>query len=121
MADEKEKPAKASKPSLTPEQEAEAAAKKAARAEAKAKGVKTGKGRGAAAAAKEVAQERVKRDKPARLRTLYENEIKQKLQKELGLANVMEVPKLTKITINMGIGEAVTNPKLLDSAVEELG
>jgi large subunit ribosomal protein L5 len=118
MADEKDsKAAKAGKPTLTPEQEAEAAAKKAARADAKAKG---GKGQ-AAAAAKEVAQERVKRDKPARLRTLYNKEIKQKLKEELGLANVMEVPRLTKITINMGLGEAVTNPKLLDSAVDELG
>ncbi|HVZ74933.1 MAG TPA: 50S ribosomal protein L5 [Polyangia bacterium] len=53
--------------------------------------------------------------------TLYNAEIKQKLQKELGIANPMEVPRLIKITINMGIGEAVTNPKLLDSAVEELG
>jgi large subunit ribosomal protein L5 len=117
MADEKEKAGKAGKPTLTPEQEAEAAAKKAARADAKAKGGK----RGAAAAAKEVAQERVKRDKPARLRTLYHQEIKQKLQSELGIKNPMEVPRLTKITINMGIGEAVTNPKLLDSAVDELG
>jgi large subunit ribosomal protein L5 len=118
MADEKDsKAGKAGKPNLTPEQEAEAAAKKAARADAKAKG---GKGK-AAAAAKEVAQERVKRDKPARLRTLYHKEIKQKLKQELGLANVMEVPRLTKITINMGLGEAVTNPKLLDSAVDELG
>jgi large subunit ribosomal protein L5 len=119
MADEKEKAGKAGKPSLTPEQEAEAAAKKAARAEAKAKGVKGAKAKGGAAA--EVAQERVKRTQPARLRTLYDKEIRQKLKTELGLANVMEVPKLTKITINMGIGEAVTNPKLLDSAVEELG
>jgi large subunit ribosomal protein L5 len=120
MADEKEtKAGKGGKPSLTPEQEAEASAKKAARAEAKAKGVKGAKGKGGAAA--EVAAERVKRDKAPRLRTLYDTEIKQKLQKELGLANPMEVPKLTKITINMGIGEAVTNPKLLDSAVEELG
>jgi large subunit ribosomal protein L5 len=119
MADEKEnKAGKAGKPNLTPEQEAEAAAKKAARAEAKAKG---GKGKGAAAAAKEVAQERVKRDKPARLRTLYHKEIKTKLQAELGIKNPMQVPRLTKITINMGIGEAVTNPKLLDSAVDELG
>jgi large subunit ribosomal protein L5 len=119
MADEKEKAAgKAGKPSLTPEQEAEAAAKKAARAEAKAKGGKGGKG---AAASKEVAQERVKREQPARLRTLYNKEIKQKLQAELGIKNPMQVPKLSKITINMGIGEAVTNPKLLDSAVEELG
>jgi len=119
MADKEDKAGKAGKPALTPEQEAEAAAKKAARAEAKAKGVKGAKGKGGAAA--EVAADRVKRDKPPRLRTLYETEIKQKLQKELGLANPMEVPKLTKITINMGIGEAVTNPKLLDSAVEELG
>src|SRR5690349_8713825 len=118
MADEKEKAAKAGKPALTPEQEAEAAAKKAARAEAKAKG---GGKRGAAAAAKEVAQERVKREKPARLRSLYDKEIRTKLQQELGIANIMQVPKLTKITINMGIGEAVTNPKLLDSAVDELG
>jgi large subunit ribosomal protein L5 len=123
MADEKENKAAKSggKPSLTPEQEAEAAAKKAARAEAKASGGKGGKGKGAAAAAKEVAQERVKRTQPARLRALYNAEIKQKLQQELGLANPMEVPRLTKITINMGLGEAVTNPKLLDSAVEELG
>jgi len=116
MADEKDSKA-GKKPTLTPEQEAEAAAKKAARAEAKTKG---GKGKGAAAA-KEVAQERVKRDKPARLRTLYDKEIKQKLQSELGIKNPMEVPRLTKITINMGLGEAVSNPKLLDSAVEELG
>jgi large subunit ribosomal protein L5 len=121
MADEKEKAGKAGKPSLTPEQEAEAAAMKAARAEAKASGGKGGKGKGkGGGAAAEVAKERVKRDQPARLRTLYEKEIKQKLQQELGLENPMQVPKLTKITINMGIGEAVTNPKLLDSAVEEL-
>ena len=119
MADEKDsKAGKAGKPTLTPEQEAEAAAKKAARAEAKAKG---GKAKGAGAAAKEVAQERVKRPQPARLRVIYDKEIKQKLQQELGLANPMQVPRLTKITINMGIGEAVTNPKLLDSAVDELG
>jgi large subunit ribosomal protein L5 len=118
MAEEKDsKAAKGGKPSLTPEQEAEAAAKKAARADAKAKG---GKAK-AAAAAKEVAQERVKRQQPARLRALYHKELKQKLQQELGLANPMEVPRLTKITINMGLGEAVTNPKLLDSAVDELG
>src|SRR5450432_1563970 len=117
MAEEKDsKAAKGGKPSLTPEQEAEAAAKKAARADAKAKG---GKAK-AAAAAKEVAQERVKREQPARLRALYHKELKQKLQQELGLANPMEVPRLTKITINMGLGEAVTNPKLLDSAVDEL-
>jgi large subunit ribosomal protein L5 len=123
MADEDktEKAAKAGKPQLTPEQEAEAAAKKAARAEAKAKGVKAGKAKGGAGAPKEVAMERVKRDAPPRLRKLYDTEIRGKLISEFSLANRMEAPRLTKITINMGLGEAVTNPKLLDSAVEELG
>jgi large subunit ribosomal protein L5 len=111
---------KAGKPALTPEQEAEAAAKKAARAEAKSKGG-AGKGKGGAAAAKEVAMERVKREAPARLRRLYDAEIRQKLITEFSLSNAMEAPRLTRITINMGLGEAVTNPKLLDSAVEELG
>ncbi len=40
---------------------------------------------------------------------------------EFSLANRMQAPKLTRITINMGLGEAVSNPKLLDSAVDELG
>ena len=111
------------KPQLTPEQEAEAAAKKAARAEAKAKGGKApgGKGKGGGAAPKEVATERVKRDAPARLRKLYDAEVRNKLMQEFSLSNRMQAPKLTRITINMGLGEAVTNPKLLDSAVDELG
>jgi large subunit ribosomal protein L5 len=121
--DEKEKggAAKGARPEMTPEQEAEIAAKKAARAEAKAKGQKTGKGKGAAAAAKEVAMERVKRDAPARLRKVYDAEVRNKLMQEFSLANPMQAPKLTRITINMGLGEAVSNPKLLDSAVDELG
>jgi len=124
MADneeEKKAPGKAGRPELTPEQEAEIAAKKAARAEAKAKGQKGGGKGKAAAAAKEVAMERVKRDKPARLRKLYDAEIRNKLMQEFSLANRMQAPKLTRITINMGLGEAVTNPKLLDSAIDELG
>jgi large subunit ribosomal protein L5 len=124
MADENEneKGGKAGKPALTPEQEAEAAAKKAARAEAKAKGAKAGgRAKAGAAAPKEVATERVKREQPARLRKLYDAEIRGKLISEFALANAMEAPKLTKITINMGLGEAVSNPKILDTAVEELG
>jgi len=124
MADneeEKKAPGKAGRPEMTPEQEAEMAAKKAARAEAKAKGQKGGGGKGKGAAApKEVAMERVKRDKPPRLRSLYDAEIRTKLMQEFSLANRMQAPKLTRITINMGLGEAVTNPKVLDTAVEEL-
>ena len=121
--DEKEdKGGKAGKPALTPEQEAEAAAKKAARAEAKAKGGKGagGKGKGGGSTL-EVAQERVKRTEPARLRKLYDTEIRGKLISEFNLANRMEAPRLTRITINMGLGEAVSNPKVLDTAVDELG
>ena len=114
MAEQTEKTDK-KRPTLTPEQEAEAAKKKAARADSKAKG---GKGRGGATHA--VAEERVKRQGPARLRALYNTEIRAKLRQEFGLRNIMEVPRLDKVTINMGLGEAVTNPKLLDTAVDEL-
>jgi len=116
MAEQTEKSDK-KRPALTPEQEAEAAKKKAARAESKAKG---GKGRGAAGGGHAVAEDRVHRDGPSRLRKLYDSEIRPKLLQELGLSNIMEVPRLDKVTINMGLGEAVTNPKLLDTAVEEL-
>jgi large subunit ribosomal protein L5 len=119
--DDKEKSApKGGKPQLSAEQEAEAAAKKAARAEAKAKGGK-GAGKGKGGQAQEVATERVKRTGPARLRKLYDTDVRAKLMQEFSLSNPMQAPKLTRITINMGLGEAVTNPKLLDSAVEELG
>jgi large subunit ribosomal protein L5 len=103
------------RPALTPEQEAEAAKKKAARAEGKGKGGKKGAG-----ATQAVAEERVHRDGPSRLRKLYDTEIRGKLRQEFSLANVMEVPRVQKVTINMGLGEAVTNPKVLDTAVEEL-
>ena len=43
------------------------------------------------------------------------------LKQELGYANIMQVPRLTKIVINMGLGEAATNTKLLESSVEEIG
>ena len=55
-----------------------------------------------------------------RLKKKYSEEIRNELIKELSLKNVMEAPRLTKITINVGLGEAVSNPKLLDSAVKEL-
>jgi large subunit ribosomal protein L5 len=55
-----------------------------------------------------------------RLKERYEREIRPKLKDELGLDSVMQVPRLEKITLNMGVGEAKTDAKLLDSAVEEL-
>jgi large subunit ribosomal protein L5 len=56
----------------------------------------------------------------ARLREKYNKEIKQALKKELGLENPMAVPRLEKIVINMGLGEATQNTKLLDPLVADL-
>jgi large subunit ribosomal protein L5 len=57
----------------------------------------------------------------AHLKTLYNNEIISKLMDRIGYKNVMQVPKLTGIVLNMGLGEAIQNIKILDSAVQELG
>ena len=57
----------------------------------------------------------------ARLRERYRQEIVPSLMRELGFKNVFAVPRLEKIVLNMGLGEATQNPKILDSAVEELG
>jgi len=56
----------------------------------------------------------------ARLNEVYKTEIAPKLKEELGLANVMEVPRITKITLNMGVGEALTDKKVLESAVADM-
>jgi large subunit ribosomal protein L5 len=56
----------------------------------------------------------------ARLKDLYKKEIAPKLKQELGLANVMEIPRITKITLNMGVGEAVGDKKVLEHAVKNL-
>ena len=56
----------------------------------------------------------------ARLRETYNNEVFGALKEKFGYKNVMEVPKLTKITINMGLGEAKDNAKIMESAVAEL-
>jgi len=56
----------------------------------------------------------------SRLQELYKNEVVAKLQEEFGYKNIMEVPKVTKITLNMGVGEALGDKKLLDNAVAEM-
>lgn len=55
-----------------------------------------------------------------RLRTHYRQEVAPRLQKEFGVENHMAVPRLEKIVLNMGIGEAIQNIKILEDAVEEL-
>ena len=55
-----------------------------------------------------------------RLKTRFENELRAQLKDELGLANVMQVPCLTKIVVNMGVGKATQQKSLLDGAVTDL-
>ena len=55
-----------------------------------------------------------------RLQEQYKNEIAPALFKELGLSNVMQVPRITKVVVNIGVGEALDNPKALDAAVNDL-
>jgi large subunit ribosomal protein L5 len=56
----------------------------------------------------------------ATLKQKYRNDIVPRLKEELGLDNVMEVPRITKITLNMGVGEALGDKKVLESAVADM-
>ncbi len=57
----------------------------------------------------------------ARLKDIYIQEVVPKLMKDFNYKSVMEVPKIEKVVLNMGLGEAIQNVKILDSAAEELG
>ena len=91
--------------------------KKAAKPESKAP-------KGGAKAAPQEAGPKVKEPKvphePARLKVKFNTEIRQALQKELGLDNINAVPRIEKIVVNMGLGEATQNTKLLDPLVADL-
>jgi large subunit ribosomal protein L5 len=102
---------------------------KAAKAEkqGKAKGGEKGKpadkGKGAPKAEKgkkEGGGKPIKRAAPPRLQTFYTTEVIKRLRDEFGYKNPNQVPRLVKISVNMGLGEALTNPKVLESAVDEL-
>ncbi|HEY5808027.1 MAG TPA: 50S ribosomal protein L5 [Povalibacter sp.] len=56
----------------------------------------------------------------ARLQQYYREKVVPELQKSLGVSNVMQVPKITKITVNMGVGEAVADKKIMDNAVADM-
>jgi large subunit ribosomal protein L5 len=56
----------------------------------------------------------------ARLKDRYRSEVAPQLMKELGYGNVNQVPRLAKVVLNMGLGEAIQNAKVMDSAVQEL-
>ena len=55
-----------------------------------------------------------------RLKDQYNKQIRMKLKEDLGKSNIMEVPQITKIVVNMGVGEAVTRSSLLEGAISDL-
>ena len=55
-----------------------------------------------------------------RLKVLYTDELRQRLQQELGLPNIMQVPRPVKVAVNMGVGDAVREPRQLEGAVRDL-
>src|SRR4051812_24682615 len=114
MADEKDKDKKAAADAGA--DEAAKAAKIAARAAKKAKGRKEEAKKAGYAANVEEGLEA----KPARLRVRYRKETVPALMKELGFKNPNQVPRLDKIVLNMGLGEALANNKILESAVDQL-
>src|SRR4051812_22937078 len=100
------------KPART-EQDADKIAQRAA---AKAAGeAKAAAKKKAAEAPKE--HKTYKRTEAPRLQRMYKDDVIKKMTADFGYKNPMQVPKLVKITINMGLGEAVANPKLIDTAV----
>src|SRR5579871_5510043 len=126
----KEKPAKAAPEGGAPAAGDEAAAAAAAEKKAKREAAAS-EGKAKAAKEKKAKEEHgltrasspddpPPRKGPPRLQVLYQNEVAPRLMKELGFKNRMQVPRLVKITLNMGLGEAIANPKVMDSAVEEL-
>jgi large subunit ribosomal protein L5 len=94
------------------ERKARAEAAKASEPAKGGKGAKTGKGK--AAAAPQVPRV------PARLRERYRREIAPALMAQFAYGNRMQVPEVKKVVLNMGLGEAVSNVKVIDAAVEEL-
>jgi large subunit ribosomal protein L5 len=102
-----------------------AKAEKAEKAEKpeKKKGAEKGKAPAGeqAAPAEKAAAKPQEPAKPARLRLRYASDVLPELMKEFGFKNPMQVPKLEKIVVNMGLGEAINNGKIIDASVEQLG
>ncbi len=113
-ADRPEKPAKPEKGEARAPKEKGARPPKGDGARSKDK---SGKGKAKAEAGPAV---KYKRDQPPRLKRFYDAEVRQRLSEEFGYTNPMQIPRLVKVTVNMGLGKATQNPKIMDSAVEEM-
>jgi large subunit ribosomal protein L5 len=100
------------------DKKAAAEAKKKERAEkakAKAEGGGGKKGKEPAGPAP-----KYKREKPPRLKTVYDQTVRQQMMKEFSYSTIMQVPRIVKVTVNMGLGKAKDEPKMIDNGVEEL-
>ncbi len=95
-------------------------ARRSAAPVAQAGGRAAGGGRASAAAVKAAPGRPARPSEPPRLRVIYNNELRGKLQSQLGLPNPMLVPRMEKIVLNMGVGRAVAQPSLLEGAVRDL-
>jgi large subunit ribosomal protein L5 len=127
--DKADKAARAAK-SENPERAEKAAKAKAEKAERSVEAEKAGRAKAAEKAAKAEAAASAKpkapreteaERKPARIKVNYVKEVVPRLMKEREYPNVMAVPRLKKVVVNMGVGEATQNIKLLDAAMDELG
>jgi large subunit ribosomal protein L5 len=61
-----------------------------------------------------------KRETPPKLRKLYDTTIRESLKKEFSYSSIMQAPRIVKVTVNMGLGKAKDEPKMIDNAIEEL-
>ena len=115
MADEKEKHEKKPKAQQQPKQPKQPKQEKKGKQQAEA-----GPGGGAADKATEPSAP-VEPAPPARLKAFYEQQVRSKLQQQFGFKNPHQIPRLKKIVLNVGMGDASKNPKGLEAAVAELG
>ena len=96
------------------------AAKAAAASGAKGVEKKEKKGKKKDEAGSQIAKGEAEKAGPARLRVRYQKEVLPALMKEFGWSNPMQAPRLEKIVVNMGLGEALANGKIIDAGVEQL-
>jgi large subunit ribosomal protein L5 len=91
-----------------------------AQAKAEAKAEKKAQAQAKAAAPKEAKRPRERSDYVARLKTQFEQAVREQLSKQFNYTNAMQVPRITKVVLNMGIGEGVADRKKVDNAANDL-
>jgi len=101
-------------------EEEDKAAAEAKKAERAAKAKAKGEGGKKKAAEQTGPAPKYKREKAPKLKALYDGQIKQQMVKEFNYTTVMQVPRILKVTVNMGLGKAKDEPKMIDNAIEEL-